>query len=87
MLRAVGHGYVVNPDRALRRLAAEEGWTPLVFRRHITVPAGRRFATLRQLTGPVARDRVALGVTAALVVVAAATAWAALAARRRRPRR
>lgn len=87
MLRAVGHGYVVNPDRALRRLAAEEGWTPLVFRRHVTVPAGRRFATLRQLTGPVARDRVALGVTAALVVVAAATAWAALAARRRRPRR
>ena len=26
MLRAVGHAVVVNPDAALRRIAAEEGW-------------------------------------------------------------
>lgn len=41
MLAAVGHGYVVNPDRALRRLAAREGWTPLVFRRRARLRGGR----------------------------------------------
>lgn len=84
MLRAVGHAFVVNPDRALRRLAEQEGWTPLVFRRHVAVSAGRRRAALRQLTGPAARDRVALGLAAALVVAAGVGAWAAT---RRRPRR
>ncbi len=31
MLAEVGHPYVVNPDKALRRLAAEEGWPILEF--------------------------------------------------------
>src|SRR5665811_1305829 len=35
MLGAVGHGYAVNPDRSLRRLAAQEGWGILMFRRPI----------------------------------------------------
>jgi len=87
MLRAVGHGYVVNPDRALRRLAEHEGWTPLVFRRHVAVSTGRGRATLRRLTGPAARDRVVLGLAAGLVTAAALAAWAVLAAGRRHPRR
>lgn len=37
MLGAVGHGYAVNPDRALRRLAAEEGWGTLTFRRPVAL--------------------------------------------------
>ena len=31
MLEAVGHPHAVNPDRALRRLAAERGWPVLAF--------------------------------------------------------
>ncbi len=31
MLEAVGHPHAVNPDRALRRLAAERGWPVLTF--------------------------------------------------------
>ena len=31
LLEAVGHPTVVNPDRALRRLAAERGWPVLTF--------------------------------------------------------
>jgi HAD superfamily hydrolase (TIGR01490 family) len=84
MLGVVGHAYVVNPDRALRRLADQEGWTPLVFRRHVAVAAGRRRAALRQLTGPAARDGGVLAVAAALVAAVALAAWAARAARRRR---
>jgi HAD superfamily hydrolase (TIGR01490 family) len=64
MLRAVGHGYVVNPDRALRRLAVQEGWTPVLFRRRVLV---RRLGTTRS-----ARVTVAVGaglLTAALLVV------------------
>lgn len=44
MLAAVGHGYVVNPDRALRRWAVREGWTPLVFRRRLLPRAVRPVA-------------------------------------------
>lgn len=65
MLRAVGHGYVVNPDRALRRQAAQEGWTPLVFRRHATVPAGRRRVAVRHLAGATSRDAVAVAAVVA----------------------
>jgi HAD superfamily hydrolase (TIGR01490 family) len=34
-LEAVGHPVVVNPDRALRRLAAERGWPTLRFREQL----------------------------------------------------
>lgn len=37
MLGAVGHAHVVNPDRALRRLAAEQGWEVLTFRRPVSL--------------------------------------------------
>lgn len=69
MLEAVGHGFVVNPDRALRRLAAERGWTPLAFRRHAETRVGGRSAALRHLAHAAPRrDRALLAAAAALVV-------------------
>jgi HAD superfamily hydrolase (TIGR01490 family) len=45
MLEAVGHPHAVNPDKDLRRAAAERGWPILVFTRPVTLrnrlPAGR----------------------------------------------
>lgn len=37
MLGTVGHSYVVNPDRNLRRLAAEKGWSTLTFSRPVAL--------------------------------------------------
>ena len=37
MLEAVGHPYAVNPDRALRRIAAERGWPVLVFSKPVAL--------------------------------------------------
>jgi hypothetical protein len=31
MLEVVGHAHAVNPDKELRRIAAEKGWPVLVF--------------------------------------------------------
>ncbi|WP_425955243.1 HAD family hydrolase [Xylanimonas sp. McL0601] len=42
MLDAVGHGFVVNPDRTLRRLAAERGWGVLAFSRPVALRTGLR---------------------------------------------
>jgi HAD superfamily hydrolase (TIGR01490 family) len=41
MLDAVGHPHAVNPDRPLRRIAAERGWPVLDFRRPVHA-GGRR---------------------------------------------
>jgi HAD superfamily hydrolase (TIGR01490 family) len=47
MLEAVGHPYAVNPDRTLRRLAAERGWPvldfhkPVELRKRVRMPASR----------------------------------------------
>lgn len=41
-LRAVGRPYAVNPDRALRRLAEEEGWGILRFGDRVRAPLHRR---------------------------------------------
>ncbi|WNV76212.1 HAD family phosphatase [Geodermatophilus sp. DSM 44513] len=70
MLEAVGHPTAVNPDRALRRVAAELGWPVL----HFTWPValGSRFPTP---SAPV--------VTGAAVSVGAAVAGLAWYARRR----
>jgi precorrin-6x reductase len=35
MLRAVGHPFAVNPDKALRRIAEESGWPILSFGRPV----------------------------------------------------
>jgi HAD superfamily hydrolase (TIGR01490 family) len=37
MLDLVGHGHVVNPDRTLRRIAAEHGWEVLTFVRPVAL--------------------------------------------------
>ncbi|QAY69825.1 HAD family hydrolase [Xylanimonas protaetiae] len=42
MLDAVGHGFAVNPDRTLRRLAAERGWGTLQFTRPVALRTALR---------------------------------------------
>jgi HAD superfamily hydrolase (TIGR01490 family) len=37
MLEAVGHPHAVNPDKELRRIAADRGWPILVFTRPVTL--------------------------------------------------
>lgn len=44
-LRACGRAYAVNPDRALRALAEEEGWGILRFSDRVRVPLHRRRST------------------------------------------
>jgi HAD superfamily hydrolase (TIGR01490 family) len=56
LLETVGHPTAVNPDRALRRIAAERTWPVLEFRHPI--PLGRRL-----------RDRPAVPVAAAAIGV------------------
>ncbi|SDS90515.1 HAD-superfamily subfamily IB hydrolase, TIGR01490 [Paraoerskovia marina] len=68
MLGAVGHAAVVNPDRTLRRLAAEKGWDALTFTRPVRLGMNLH---------PVRTGTVLLGVAALAVGIA----WAA---RRRR---
>jgi HAD superfamily hydrolase (TIGR01490 family) len=53
MLEAVGHPHAVNPDRELRRAAAERGWPVLVFTKPVMLrsriqlpPAGPTLAAL-----------------------------------------
>jgi HAD superfamily hydrolase (TIGR01490 family) len=45
MLEAVGHPFAVNPDRALRRIAADRGWPTLTFSN--AVPLRERISGLR----------------------------------------
>lgn len=45
MLEAVGHPFVVNADRALRKVAVEKGWPALVFSN--AVPLRQRISGLR----------------------------------------
>jgi len=56
LLESVGHPTAVNPDRALRKVAAERAWPTLEFRHPI--PLGRRL-----------RDRPAVPVAAAAIGV------------------
>jgi hypothetical protein len=37
MLEVVGHPFAVNPDRELRRTAAERGWPVLTFSRPVAL--------------------------------------------------
>lgn len=62
LLETVGHPTAVNPDRALRRIAAERGWPVLEFRHPI--PLSRR---LRERPAvPVAAAAIGLGLAFAL---------------------
>ena len=62
LLECVGHPTAVNPDRALRRIAAESGWPVLEFR--YPVPLGKR---LRERPAvPMAAAALGVGVGLAL---------------------
>jgi hypothetical protein len=74
MLEAVGHPYAVNPDRALRRAAAEHGWPVLVFSKPVALR--QRASSLRDASKPAIA-------AAALSAGAAAAGLAWYAARRR----
>src|SRR5689334_15551874 len=71
MLESVGHPFTVNPDRALRRIAAERGWPVLTFSN--AVPLRERLSGLRT-------PHATITATAAAVAVGA-LAW--FATRRR----
>jgi HAD superfamily hydrolase (TIGR01490 family) len=73
LLEAVGHPTAVNPDRGLRRIAAERGWPILEFRHPI--PLGQRL-----------RDRPAVPMAAAAIGVGLGVAFAAWYGRHRRLR-
>ena len=77
MLEAVGHPYAVNPDRALRRVAAENGWPVLVFSKPVA---------LRQRAAPF-RDASRPAIAAAAIGAGAAAAGLAWYAVRRRTKR
>ncbi len=62
LLESVGHPTAVNPDRALRRVAAERGWPMLEFRNPI--PLVRRLRDRPAV--PVAAAAVGLGVGVAI---------------------
>lgn len=64
MLAVVGHAFAVNPDRGLRRMAAEEGWGVLTFDRPVLLRAFLRPS-----------KPVVVVATGVLVVVVAALAW------------
>lgn len=72
MLAVVGHAFVVNPDRALRRLAAEHGWGGLTFTRPVALRTHLAAATP--------------ALAAAGVVAAGVVAWLVWRAARRRRR-
>ncbi|WP_062136470.1 HAD family hydrolase [Demequina aestuarii] len=57
LLNEVGYGFVINPDRALRRAAALHGWGALTFKK----PVGLR-------TGPSARSTILTLLATAAVV-------------------
>ncbi|HUR75313.1 MAG TPA: HAD-IB family hydrolase [Sporichthya sp.] len=68
MLEAVGHPHAVNPDRALRKEAAERGWPVLVFSRPVSMRS-RIPAIPRPSRSVVAATAVAAGAAAAAAVL------------------
>jgi HAD superfamily hydrolase (TIGR01490 family) len=91
MLEAVGHPVAVNPDRKLRRIAAQRGWSVLRFDRIVVphppggtvatgpralpAPSGLRSSWLGSLPPDLARRRVLLPAAALLTTGLTATAW------------
>lgn len=76
MLEAVGHPCAVNPDRALRKAAAENGWPVLIFSKPVALR--QRASSLREAPKP-AIAAAAIGAGAA----AAGLAWYAVRRRGR----
>jgi HAD superfamily hydrolase (TIGR01490 family) len=75
LLEAVGHPTVVNPDRGLRKVAAQRGWPVLTFSDPVSLRA--RFPTPSGTA--VAATAIGLG-----AVAAAGVAWYGLRRRRQR---
>jgi HAD superfamily hydrolase (TIGR01490 family) len=48
MLEVVGHAHAVNPDKELRRIAAERGWPVLVFTKPVALRTRVSFPPARQ---------------------------------------
>jgi len=71
MLAAVGHGYAVNPDRALRKEALARGWPVLAFSRPVSMR--QRMPAI----GRPSRSVVAATAMAAGAATAAAVWWVA----------
>ncbi|HEY3605780.1 MAG TPA: HAD-IB family hydrolase [Sporichthyaceae bacterium] len=67
MLSAVGHGYAVNPDRALRKEAVARGWPVLAFSRPVSMRQ-RMPAISRPSRSVVAATAAAAGAATAAVV-------------------
>lgn len=67
MLEAVGHAYAVNPDKGLRKVAAENGWPVLAFTN--VVPLRERLSGLRP------PQRVTSAVVAGTVAGVAGLVW------------
>jgi HAD superfamily hydrolase (TIGR01490 family) len=65
LLESVGHPYVVNPDRALRRVALERDWPVLTFSN--AVPLRERISGFRPEHPVTAATVVGAGVAAGLV--------------------
>lgn len=78
LLSAVGHAAVVNPDRALRRLALERGWEPLTFERPVAL---RPHLPSAQVSVPVVVAVAAAVVVGALLLRRQARLRAALTPR------
>ncbi len=69
MLEVVGHAYAVNPDKVLRRVARDRGWTVLEFRRPVALRSRMRL--------PRSRGTVA-ALTAGTAVVAGSAVYVRL---------
>jgi len=76
LLEAVGHPYAVNPDRGLRKVAADRGWPTLSFTN--SVPLRQRLTGLRPQ-----RPTLTLGAGFGVATAIVAVLWAV--SRRRRP--
>ena len=72
MLDAVGYGFSVNPNPAMRRAAATHGWGVLHFRRPVALRASRR------------RKGIVIGATVGTVALTTALIWWNLTRRRDR---
>jgi HAD superfamily hydrolase (TIGR01490 family) len=71
MLDAVGYGFAVNPNPAMRRTAAAHGWGVLHFRRPVALRESRR------------RRGIVVGATVAGVALTAGLIWWSVTRRRR----
>ena len=70
MLEGVGNPVAVNPDKALRRIAIERGWTIEAFRNPVTLRD-----RLPQLRAPELNAAGAVAAAVGVAVIAAATWW------------